>query len=140
MSTPRTLAILTTLGVLTVALLWVFQGVEPISEEDRAHPGTDPYNQNCATCHGRNLRGAETGPPLVGRAFELAWEGRTVADLFQYNRTLMPPGGGGSLSDSVYLDISAYILKHNGMKLDSVGLAADMELLSGIEIRADTER
>lgn len=100
-----------------------------------AEGARDLYQRNCGACHGRNLRGTETGPPLAGRAFELAWQDRTGDQIYHVSRTTMPPGSAGSLSDAIYLEIASYILERNGYDAGPEGARAELERLQAITIR-----
>jgi mono/diheme cytochrome c family protein len=40
-----------------------------MSASPQAKRGMDVYDQECATCHGPNLTGGESGPALVGSDF-----------------------------------------------------------------------
>lgn len=37
---------------------------------DQASAGEELFNQNCASCHGKNAAGSNTGPPLVHIIYE----------------------------------------------------------------------
>jgi alcohol dehydrogenase (cytochrome c) len=77
----------------------------------QAASGQTAYDQNCAGCHGPDLRGV---PPLAGPAFIGGWSTRSTRDLFNEIRSSMPPDRAGQLREEVYLDIVAYILQVNG--------------------------
>lgn len=81
---------------------------------EQAERGRALYEEACGTCHGRTLRGSETGPPVVGAGFVLAWEGRTAAELLDYVSAEMPPESRGGLTDEDYVDVVAYLLQENG--------------------------
>ncbi len=90
------------------------------------------YVAQCASCHGRELTGG-TASPLRGREFEAKWAatGRSLRDLYHVTRTTMPSGAGGSLSESEYLAVTAFILEQNGHVAGDRALAADsMTLLA----------
>lgn len=77
----------------------------------QAASGRTAYDQNCAGCHGPDLRGV---PALAGPAFIGGWSTRSTRDLFNTIRSSMPPDRAGQLREEVYLDIVAYILQVNG--------------------------
>src|SRR5688500_8405000 len=77
----------------------------------QATSGRTAYDQNCAGCHGPDLRGV---PALAGPAFIGGWGTRSTRDLFNTIRSSMPPDRAGQLREEVYLDIVAYIMQTNG--------------------------
>ncbi|MGE4054594.1 MAG: c-type cytochrome [Vicinamibacterales bacterium] len=77
---------------------------------DQATRGEAGFRQNCSSCHGVDLAGAEGGPPLTGTEFNERWKGMTLNDLFILMKSTMPQSSPGSLSDKEYIDILAFIL------------------------------
>jgi PQQ-dependent dehydrogenase (methanol/ethanol family) len=77
----------------------------------QATSGRGAYDQNCASCHGPDLRGV---PALAGPDFIGGWSTRPVRDLIGTIRSSMPSDRPGQLREEVYLDIVAYILQANG--------------------------
>lgn len=110
-------------------------GQQGLYTPEQAERGRALYLESCATCHGRSLRGSETGPPIVGAGFILAWEGRTVGELLEYVSAEMPPGSGGRLSDDDYVDVIAYMLEQNRYPEGDEELTAVSPLLEKTEIR-----
>jgi len=53
--------------------------------------GRFEYSQKCAVCHGAQLQGTGA-PPLKGKPFELQWNGRKLAELYEYVHNNMPLG------------------------------------------------
>ena len=90
----------------------------------QAAAGREAYDQSCAECHLDNLRGG-FGPPLAGPSFTAAWGARSARALLEQIRSTMPPGAEGSLGDSAYLNIVAYILQANGHAAGPEPLRAD---------------
>jgi mono/diheme cytochrome c family protein len=82
-----------------------------IFTEAQAKRGETVYRQNCASCHGHTLSGAEGGPALVGPDFDSEWNGLTIKDLFDRIRISMPQSAPGSLSNTQYMDVIAFLLK-----------------------------
>jgi alcohol dehydrogenase (cytochrome c) len=80
----------------------------------QALAGATVYTQSCMSCHGANLQG-ESGPPLTGQSFRLAYSGGTAAQLYDFISRQMPQDKPGSLSQRQYLDVTAYILSRNGI-------------------------
>lgn len=87
---------------------------------------------NCASCH----------PPVThtGPAFVAAWNGRTVASLFRYIRSTMPKSEPGSLTESEYIRVLAYLLKLNGMPAGPTELTTDVEALKLLRTDFQTGR
>jgi quinoprotein glucose dehydrogenase len=75
--------------------------------------GDDAYSRSCAMCHGPEMRGGETGPTLIGSAFQQKWGGQ-LGELERFTRKTMPPTNPGSLSDSDYAVVMARIRAANG--------------------------
>ena len=73
----------------------------------------DAYSRSCASCHGPELRGGETGPALIGSGFQQRW-GSSMPDLERLVRQTMPPTNPGSLSDADYAATLARIRRANG--------------------------
>lgn len=80
-----------------------------------------------------------SGPPLAGTAFLRAWEGRTLAALFEYTRTTMPVRNPGQLSDQQYIDVIAYMLNNGDAPSGTDKLMPDIEILSDIVIENEPE-
>ncbi len=97
---------------------------------EQAAAGWTVYARQCGECHGENLDGAEA-PALRGVDFLNGWAGQTTDALFEYLRDGMPPGLGGSLADSVYLDLVAYLLDANGARPGDAPLTADAAVTIG---------
>jgi mono/diheme cytochrome c family protein len=70
--------------------------------------------QQCAICHGENLRGSPGAPALADADFRGAWRGRPVQALVECTRSTMPPGRTGALSDAEYQSLVSMILDANG--------------------------
>jgi len=96
--------------------------------------GLAVYQRSCAACHGANLQGAGGTAPLRGAAFMSGWRGRSLAELFALIRDTMPMGAGGSLSDTDYLAVTAYLLEQNGYPAGEQSLDHDEALLAAIGI------
>lgn len=91
------------------------------------------YAANCAACHGESLAGGQFAGALTGPSFLARWGGVPAADLLDYIRTSMPPGGAGTLSPEGYAALTALILVENGLA-PSEPLGADAAQLAGIAL------
>lgn len=88
----------------------------------QADAGEQIYQQNCATCHLQNLQGAFEAPALTGNNFTGNWQNRNVSELLDLMRRTMPPQAPGSLSESDYSNLGAYLLSRNGLEATTVAL------------------
>ena len=75
--------------------------------------GDKAYTQNCASCHGANLKGI-SGPALIGKTSGIAQQ--SVVEVYEYVSQQMPMTAPGSLSKAQYVSIVAYLLHENGHK------------------------
>ena len=114
---------------LAVALLSAQQPAAPASfTAAQAAAGRTAYDQNCAGCHGADLRGV---PALAGPDFIGGWSSRPLKDLYSAISSSMPPDRPGQLRQEVYLDIIAYILQVNGRTPGDQMLTANTNALVG---------
>jgi hypothetical protein len=92
----------------------VWDGVFTDAQAER---GRGFYAENCATCHGADLRGRES-KALTDKRFWVDWQETTVDYLLSQVSKNMPFSEDGSLAgtlgESTYVDIVAHILKTNG--------------------------
>jgi len=104
-----------------------------IYSAEQALAGKAVYLRSCAACHGVDFQPAPGSPTLKGGAFMANWRGRSVAELFTYTRDNMPVGMGGSLPNSDYLALTAYMLEINGFPAGDA-LDADEAMLAALGI------
>jgi mono/diheme cytochrome c family protein len=93
----------------------------------QADRGKDAYEANCSSCHGASLRGGANefaAPALAGPFFYEKWAGRPLGELFRYAADTMPPDQA-RLSESTYLDVTAYILQVLKYPAGSTDLTVD---------------
>lgn len=102
----------------------------------QARRGRRVYNQNCASCHGQQLRGGEMAPGVAGRDFIVFWTEIPVGSLFERVRMTMPEDGPGRLSDQEYSDVVAYMLDRNDYPSGETELPVDKAALDRIMIVA----
>lgn len=102
----------------------------------QARRGRRVYNQNCASCHGQQLRGGEMAPGIAGREFIVFWTELPVGSLFERIKVTMPEDGPGRLSDEEYTDVVAYMLDRSDYPSGDTELPADKEALDRIMIAA----
>jgi predicted methyltransferase/mono/diheme cytochrome c family protein len=111
----------------------VWDGVYTSAQATR---GAALYEVECAGCHGTNGIGGGMAPSLVGAAFSANYDGLTVGDLFDRNRTTMPPGNEGMIAVQQLADITAFMLKFNAFPAGDQELPAQAMLLKSIEYLA----
>jgi alcohol dehydrogenase (cytochrome c) len=116
------------------AASYAFAQSTPTFTDRQAASGKVAFEQSCARCHGANLDDGEFGPPLRGRAFLDHWAHRSVADLYSQLKRSMPPDGPGTLSDSMYVQLIAYLLSTNGVAPGSHELTSELPLLSAMQV------
>jgi len=90
---------------------------------EQAVRGKVQYENNCAACHASDLSGSE-GRPLRGEVFIRDWADKDLGRLLDRAKR-MPPGAPGSLSDSTYAEILAYVLQANSFPAGSTELTVD---------------
>ena len=59
----------------------VWEGVYTV-EQARRGSLSHSYQAECASCHGTDLTGGDSAPPLMGGEFTFDWNGLTIGDLF----------------------------------------------------------
>jgi mono/diheme cytochrome c family protein len=121
------------IGLLAQPAPSVWDGVYT---EEQATRGAALYDKECGQCHGPAGAGGGMAPPLVGAAFSANYDGQTVADLFDRNRTTMPPGKEGQMGGQENADITAYILKVNQFPAGQAELPSQGMALKGIQYLA----
>jgi len=106
--------------------------------EDQAKRGEAVYRKECAACHGDQLTGGESAPPLAGGAFQANWNGLTLGDLFDRIRKTMPQTKPGSLTRQQNADVLAFMLSFNKFPAGKTELYRQSEMLK--EIRFETKK
>jgi alcohol dehydrogenase (cytochrome c) len=92
------------------------QSTNPASyTQQQAVAGQLNYESNCASCHLSSLQGEFEAPSLLGPNFIATWGARSINDLLGLMQQTMPPAAPGSLSETEYENIAAYILANNGI-------------------------
>ena len=104
--------------------------------EPQAARGAMLYEKECGQCHGPGGTGGGMAPALVGPSFSANYDGQTVGDLFDRNRTTMPPGKEGQLNGQENADITAYVLKVNQFPAGQGELPSQGMVLKGIQYLA----
>jgi hypothetical protein len=76
----------------------------------------------CARCHGDDHRAS--GNVIVGTKFMQQWREDNLHNMYTILRNTMPRNAPRSLSEGMYLDIMAYMLKLNGFPAGQRDLAS----------------
>jgi mono/diheme cytochrome c family protein len=116
----------------------VWSGVYTAAQNKR---GEELYSGACAACHGLRLNGAgqpdmPPSPAIARATFLRKWAGQTVAPLFVYVRTKMPPDNPGTLTDQQSIDAIAHMFAVSDMPAGDKELPPDPKALAGIVIEA----
>lgn len=116
----------------------VWSGVYTAAQNER---GEELHSGACAHCHGSRLNGAgqpdQPPSPAIARAgFLRKWTGQTVAALFTYVRTRMPPDNPGSLTDQQSIDAIAHMFAVSNIPAGKKELPPDAKALANIVIDA----
>ena len=101
---------------------------------EQAQRGEALYTRQCARCHGAQLTGGESAPPLAGGDFLSNWNGLTVGDLFERVRISMPADRPGQITRQQNADILAHILRANQFPAGKSELEQQAEVLKQIRI------
>jgi S-disulfanyl-L-cysteine oxidoreductase SoxD len=103
---------------------------------EQAKRGAAFYAGNCASCHGLELNGGESAPPLTGGEFLSNWSGLTLGDLFDRIRVSMPADRPGTLTREQTTNLVAHILNVGQFPAGTAELSTRTENLKQIRIEA----
>ncbi len=133
---------ITNLSILLAAGLLAAQTSRSVWDgvytSDQAARGASLYAGQCASCHGSELTGGESAPPLTGGEFSANWNGLTVGDLFERIRISMPADRPGRLTREQDADILAFILRAGEFPAGKAELEHQTEVLK--QIRFETTK
>ncbi|MFP6615288.1 MAG: PQQ-binding-like beta-propeller repeat protein [Candidatus Hydrogenedentota bacterium] len=103
---------------------------------EQATAGRQTYRQTCAVCHGAQLEGLQISPALAGDQFDQTWRGKSAAVLSFHVRRMPPEAaeGAGTLSDTDYTNLVAYILTSNGFEAGDTAMSINPDALAGVNI------
>ena len=107
---------------------------EGVFTAEQAARGKTGFEISCSRCHNEALIGSERGPALKGGTFLSHWENDTLGGLFVKIRDTMPMNDVGTISDTVKIDILAYVLQQNGYPAGRVALVAQPSALEDIRV------
>jgi len=140
--TRTTTTWITVCAVLTAAAgVQIVRAQEPsvgagVYTEAQATRGTALYKEQCAACHGEDLKGNDIIPGLTGAGFTTNWQGKSVGDLFDKISMTMPALDPGSLKPDQTADLIANILSVSKYPPGKTDLASTVEALQSIKIDA----
>ena len=105
---------------------------DSVFSNEQLKVGTELYTNNCAMCHGPDLRGTEGGTALIGERFITKWKDQSLAALFTVTKSTMPKSNPKSLDDESYSALVALMLNANGFAPGKSSLPADVSSLENI--------
>ena len=94
---------------------------------DQADAGEELYNTSCAACHGQNLEGTPVGPIISGESFFSTWALQSPVDFYNYTRANMPPGDNEGITEEDYFNITAYVMRSNGVADSNPALTSEAD-------------
>ena len=103
----------------------------------QAKRGEGLYTQQCATCHGADLKGKEDlkpdpAPSLTNPDLGIDFNDLTLDALADRIRTSMPKGKANTLSREQVADLVSFLLSKNGMPAGTTDLPAAADGLKAI--------
>jgi len=141
-ATAQVETILAGLAKPTEQKVSIWSGVYTAAQNER---GEELYGGACSQCHGLQLNGAgqpdQPPSPAIARAgFLRKWAGQTVAALFNYIHTKMPPEYPGTLTAQQSIDAIAHMFAVSNIPAGDKELPADPKALEGIVIEMQPKK
>jgi cytochrome c2 len=97
--------------------------------------GREAYVHECQDCHGSTLDNGDFGGPVLnGSYFRQHWGSASVGALYSYTMTTMPADRPGRLDPQTYLDLTAFILSHNGYAPGDTDMPSDSDALDRMSL------
>jgi cytochrome c5 len=93
----------------------------------QADGGRDSFRAQCTECH--------FSGEFSDDQFKFKWSRRTANDLYDFILTQMPESAPGSLTAEESVNLTAYILRLNGLEEGTMPLPTDEAALSAISLR-----
>jgi mono/diheme cytochrome c family protein len=97
-----------------------------VYSEAQATRGEMVYKAACVECH--------VPEDYTGDAFKAKFVGGTVFDMYDLIKSSMPQNNPGSLSNTEYADVVAYLFKLNGLPSRAEDMPALPESLKAIKV------
>jgi mono/diheme cytochrome c family protein len=123
-------------GVRTVLYAQDASTSAGVYTDAQAKRGAGLYKDQCAACHGEDLRGNDIIPGLTGQTFTGNWQGKSLGDLYDKIQMTMPALSPGSLTPEQTTDLIAHMLSTAKYPEGKTDLAAKVEALQQIKIDA----
>ena len=101
---------------------------------EQAAKGKSLANENCAPCHGADIKGGDLAPTLSGNDFIGHWYDAKLSELADKVALTMPANAPGSLKPEEYAAVLAYMLEANGVPAGQATLTMDKPALDAIMI------
>ena len=136
-----------TIAIAAGALLTVVSGLHVVRAqgatlgggtytEEQAKRGMGLYKEQCASCHGDDLKGNDIIPGLTGEMFMGNWKGKSLGDLYDKINMTMPALNPGSLTPEQTSDLIAHMLSVSKYPAGKTPLPSTMDALNQIKIDA----
>ncbi len=125
-------ALIVLLGGVAPSMLRAQEPEKPISVLDsvftaeQADRGEQTFMTMCLDCH--------LPEEFSDAGYLSSWEGQTVTDFVEFVQSSMPEDNPGTLKNTEYLDVIAYILELNGIPSGSRTLNIDLANSARIEL------
>ena len=123
-------------GVHTVLYAQAASTSEGVYTDDQVKRGAALYKDQCAACHGDDLRGNDIIPGVTGQTFTGNWQGKSLGDLYDKIQMTMPALNPGSLTPEQTVDLIALVLSTSKYPAGKTDLAPKVEALQQIKIDA----
>lgn len=133
-----TCAVLVVVSGLQIARAQAKSVTEGVYTEEQAKRGAALYKEQCAACHGEDLKGNDIMPGLTGDVFMMNWQGRTIGELFDKIGMTMPALDPGSLKPDQTADLVAHILSASQYPAGTTVLESTSAALQEIKIDPPT--
>jgi mono/diheme cytochrome c family protein len=102
---------------------------------EQAARGKKLYAENCADCHGDDLKTEDDKVKVIaGEAFLKRWDGKTLGKLIDNTKRSMPPDTPNSLSRPDTAALIAYVLSVNGVRAGKTEIDPTSPVLKEIVI------
>lgn len=101
-----------------------------VYSEVQAARGEIVYKATCLECH--------VPEDYTDEAFKSKFVGGTVFDMWDLIRSSMPQNNPGSLSNTEYTDVVAYLFKLNGLPAREADMPSAADSLKTIKVEAKT--
>jgi S-disulfanyl-L-cysteine oxidoreductase SoxD len=104
-----------------------------IYTDAQAKRGQAVYEEQCASCHSPDLKGADQAPALVGTDFNAEWNDVAINDLFERISATMPADKPGTMKPEQVADVIAFVLNKGGFPTGDGELPAQTDTLKDIK-------